>query len=432
MDYLTALEDDMVPPPVSDDVLTAYDLVAVDIRGSGHSTPTVTCFDDDQEAVEFARSIPTVPTTEAERQARAAADAEYARRCRDRSGELLDHMSSTAIARDLDMLRTALGEDRLDYLGQSYGTFLGAVYAALFPERTGRLVLDGVLSPLSRDTGEPETTPSSRVGFDLATRETLEEFFRQCVAAGERCAFGGGDPAKAFDRIVDRLDEGGVPLTTSDGAEVTLTYSYFLTWTGQWLYQPIVWNAPGGASFLNAVEQALAAPDGPNAAALAEEIKTNQDAGLMVAPYAGLNPVYHAVTCLDTDHPSTVDALADHVAAREREVPHFAALRAWQTSPCSHWQAGTNERYEGPWDTRTDEPVLLVSSEFDPATPVWSARGLHETLPRSTLLISEGAGHIAAQQSTCVVRAISEYLVEGDSPAEGATCAREGDPFAPS
>ncbi|GLW10187.1 hypothetical protein Misp01_53160 [Microtetraspora sp. NBRC 13810] len=122
-------------------------------------------------------------------------------------------------------MRAALGEERLNYLGQSYGTYLGMVYANMFTGRTGRFVFDSVVHPERRPTGAPSTTPSSRIGSDVAGRQTLEEFFRLCVAGGERCAFGDGDPKAAFERIIDVLRAGPVALKTSDGTPVPLTYS---------------------------------------------------------------------------------------------------------------------------------------------------------------------------------------------------------------
>ncbi|MEU3270500.1 alpha/beta hydrolase [Saccharomonospora sp. NPDC006951] len=428
-DYLAGIEAGAIPPAVNDDVAARYDILGIDTRGSGYSEPAVRCFDSEAEAAAFAEKVPSVPTSRAERTARAEADADYARRCHERSGELLDHLTSAAMARDLDLVREALGERRLDYLGQSYGTHLGAVYASMFPERTGRFVFDSVLDPQRRDAGEPGSTPPSRLGVDVATAQTLDEFLRLCEEAGTGCAFGGSDPRGALENLLSTLREEPVPLTAPDGEVVPLRYDYVVTWTGSWLYQPAFWNELGGAPFLAAVGEAIENPDGDAASALAEEIRANRQAGLMTAPYTAINPVYHAVTCAETQGPREADALARHAEEREALVPHFGALRAYQTSPCVVWQGERTRPDPVPGEIRTGEPVLIVNSRFDPATPIWAAERMHELFPDSALLVNEGWGHVASQQSGCVREATSRYLLEGELPGRGARCEPDAVPF---
>ncbi|ASR35215.1 hypothetical protein BAY61_09690 [Prauserella marina] len=428
-DYFAGIEAGAIPPAVNENVSARYDLLGIDTRGSGYSEPAVRCFESEAEAAAFAEKVPTVPTTESERTERAEADAEYARRCHERGGELLDHLTSAVMARDLDLVREALGERRLDYLGQSYGTHLGAVYASMFPERTGRFVFDSVLDPQRRDAGEPGSTPSSRLGADVATAQTLDEFLRLCEEAGTGCQFGGSDPRGELEKLLSTLREAPVPLTAPDGEVVPLGYDYVVTWTGQWLYQPAFWNELGGAPFLAAVSAAVEDPDGEAAATLAEEIRANRQAGLMSAPYTAINPVYHAVTCVETQGPRDAAALADHAREREALVPHFGALRAYQTSPCPVWQGERARPVPLPGEIRTGEPVLIVNSRFDPATPVWSAERMHELFPGSALLVNEGWGHVASQQSGCVREATSRYLLSGELPERGQRCEPDNVPF---
>ncbi|TDD56970.1 alpha/beta fold hydrolase [Nonomuraea terrae] len=434
VDYLQGIVTGALPGPVNADVLARYDIVGVDPRGSGRSVPAVRCFADAKEAEALASGVSNAPVTAGERRQRAKADARYASLCRKRGGDLLDHVSTVAIARDLDVVRAALGEDRLNYLGQSYGTYLGMVYANMFTNRTGRFVFDSVLDPTRRDAGGPGTTPSARTGSDVATRRTLEEFFRLCEEAGERCAFGGGDPEAAFDRILDVLRRGPVRLKASDGATVPLTYSFVVTWTGSWLYQPMFWNEQGGgAPFLKAVAEAIEDPSGPAGGSLAADVVLLQQAGIGGTPYTSpIVAAYHAVTCGETDGPRSARALERLAAERDRDAAPFGTLRAYESSPCVPWHSANKLRHRGPWHARTREPVLILSSRFDPATPVWSAQRVHDMLPGSRLLINEGWGHVAAQQSGCVVTATSRYLVDGTLPAKGATCRPDTIPFAAS
>ncbi|MFC7649865.1 alpha/beta hydrolase [Streptosporangium lutulentum] len=432
VDYLSGVVGGALPSPVNAEVMARYDIVGIDPRGMGRSVPAVRCFESEAESAALARGVSNVPVTAAERRERARADARYASLCRERSGTLLDHLTSVAMARDLDVMRAALGEERLNYLGQSYGTYLGMIYANMFTSRTGRFVFDSVIDPERRDAGAPGTTPLSRTGSDVATEQTLEEFFRLCRESGERCAFGDGDPEAAFAHIMDVLRRGPVPLKGSDGKTVPLTYSFVVTWTGQWLYQPVFWNIQGGgAPFLKEVGEAIKDPSGSAAATLAAEVVAFQQAGIGVTPYTSpIRPAYDAVTCSETDGPRTAKALARLSAERDRRAGPFGTLRAYETSACVPWRSANELRYRGPWTARTAEPVFIVNSRFDPATPLWSAQRVQGMLRNSRLLINEGWGHIAAQQSSCVVEAASRYLTDGTPPAPGATCKPDLVPFA--
>ncbi|MEU6715044.1 alpha/beta hydrolase [Nonomuraea sp. NPDC046802] len=431
VDYLNGVIAGAVPSPVSADVLARYDIVGVDPRGSGRSTPAVQCLEDAEEAEALARGVSNAPLTAEERRKRAQADTRYASLCRKRSGTLLDHLSSVAIARDLDVVRAALGEERLNYLGQSYGTYLGMVYANMFTSRTGRLVFDSVLDPTRRDAGAPGTTKSARTGSDVATMQTLKEFFRLCEEGGDRCGFGDGNPEAAFERIMSVLRKGPVPLKASDGTTVPLTYSFVVTWTGNWLYQPMFWNIQGGgAPFLKAVDEAIKDPSGAAGAALAAEVVALQQVGIGETPYTSpLTNAYHGVTCGEVDVPKNAEALARLAAERDRHAGPFGTLRAYEDSSCVPWRSANELRHKGPWNARTSEPVLILSNTFDPATPLWSAQRVHGMLPNSRLLINKGWGHVAAQQSTCVVEATSRYLLDGTPPAKGAICQPDTVPF---
>lgn len=423
VDYVTGIRSGAVPDPLTDEVHARYDVVALDQRGAGGSQPAVRCGDDP------APGVPAVPLTDGERSARLAADAAFAQACVEASGDILGHVSTEDAARDMDALRTALGEERISFLGQSYGTFLGTVYANLFPERVGRFVFDSVVDPAQ--VGGDEPLRGVRLGNDVASAETMQEFLRLCAAGGERCAFGAGDPQGAWDRLAGRLRESPAQLTGSDGRTVRLGLSEVVSWAGNWLYQPALWEQPvAGASFLAGAELALDDPAGPVGTGVADVlISLRDDADLIAAPYAGaLNATAFGVNCAELDHPDGPGAFAAAAAERDAAVPHFGALRAWNDSVCAQWPVDV-ESYEGPWDASTDEPVLIVNSRFDPATPLAAAQRLHDLLPGSVLLVHEGAGHVAAQQSSCVVAATGAYLTGGAVPAEGATCAPDRVPF---
>lgn len=422
VDYLTGIRSGAVPDPLTPEVYARYDVIALDQRGAGGSQPAMVCGD-------AAPDVPALPVDDTERAARLAADEAFARSCVEASGEIMDHLSTDEAVRDLDALRAGLGEERLSFVGQSYGTLFGAVYANLFPDRVGRFVLDSVVDPAAIAGTEP--LRSTRLGGDVATAETMAEFLRLCAAGGERCLFGAGDPAGAWDRLTTALREAPVTLTAPDGRTVRLGYSEVVSWAGNWLYQPNLWEQPiAGASFLALAEQALADPTGEAGTLMAQVlVSLRDDADLVAAPYAGaLNATAFGVNCAENEFPDGPDAFTAAAADRDAAVPHFGALRAWNDSVCSRWPVSV-EGYRGPWDARTDEPVLIVNSRFDPATPLAAAQRLHDLMPGSALLVHEGVGHVAAQQSACVVQAAGTYLTEGTLPVEGATCAPDRVPF---
>lgn len=222
-------------------------------------------------------------------------------------------------------------------------------------------------------------------------------------------------------------------LTAPDGRTIRLGYPEVVAWTGNWLYQPILlWENPvAGAGFLAGVEMALDDPAGEAGRLMAQiMVSLRDDAQLLTAPYAGpLNATALAVNCLENDYPEGAAAHAAAVDARAAAVPHFGALRGWADSPCAHWTAGP-AGYRGPWDAETAEPILIMNSRFDPATPLAAAQRLHELLPNSVLLVHEGAGHVTVQQSGCTTDAASAYLVDGLLPAPGTTCDPDRVPFA--
>ncbi|MEU8678654.1 alpha/beta hydrolase [Streptomyces sp. NPDC048560] len=189
-----------------------YDIISFDPRGIGQSTP-LRCFDTAEEAHAWHSRVPPFPVGGQERRAFIAAYADLARRCEQRDPDLMRYISTADVARDLDRLRRAAGEKTLRYWGISYGTFLGATYANLFPSRVGRLLLDGNVDPRAWMNGgsrqEPELSTFLRLESDLGSADTLGQFLDQCGSApAGRCAFSAGSPAATrakFTELMRRL-----------------------------------------------------------------------------------------------------------------------------------------------------------------------------------------------------------------------------------
>ena len=184
----------LYPPKVR----ARFDIVGFDPRGVGASTP-VRCFATSVEQQRFFGDFPPIPVNPAEFRRSVAKATELARRCEARAGWLLPHLSTADVARDLDVLRAAVGDRQLSFVGYSYGTHLGATYANLFPNRVRALVLDGAIDAPAYTSGPLPSTTFVRQNSDLGSWETLREFFRLCAEAGSRCAFAAsGRPAEKF------------------------------------------------------------------------------------------------------------------------------------------------------------------------------------------------------------------------------------------
>jgi len=228
-----------------------FDLVSFDPRGVGSSTP-VRCFDTVEEQQQaLVASVFFLPVTTKQQAQRAEADAAFAASCGQRAGQLLDHVSTADVARDLDVLRAAVGDPRLNYIGYSYGTFLGSTYSALFGQRVGRMVADGVFDPEDYVSGPPESTTYPRLGNDLGTSATFGEFLRLCDEAGQGCAFSAGDPAATFARVAERLRSGSVEVPVPGGEPMPVDYGTLVSGTTGGLNNPAQWPLLG--QFLEAV-----------------------------------------------------------------------------------------------------------------------------------------------------------------------------------
>ena len=202
-----------------------FDIVGWDLRGSWGSAP-VRCSADANERAAFWEGLP-VPTTRAEERRYLAKTVELARRCGERNGELLAHISTADTARDLDHLRRLVGDRRLTYFGESFGTLIGQTYANLFPRRVRAMALDGLIDPVASAAGTEAVLASGLADTDRVFRQ----FLRLCEAAGpDRCALAGhGEPVAArVKRLLARLRQAPLP-APSAVPPGELTYGETLT-----------------------------------------------------------------------------------------------------------------------------------------------------------------------------------------------------------
>ncbi|ASO21027.1 pimeloyl-ACP methyl ester carboxylesterase [Actinoalloteichus hoggarensis] len=423
-----------IPPVLAPELHERFDLVGFDPRGVADSTP-LRCFADVWEAADsFGHVFPTTPSEERRviEATRTGTDA-----CAEEAGPVLDHMSTANVARDLDLLRAAVGDEQLTFHGFSYGTHLGAVYANLFPDRVRAMTLDGGLDPVAWTTGaspaDAELPYTTRIGSAAGAQRALSTFLDVC-AEDERCAFRepGVDLREKYDRVLDAARTAPIEVPDEDGWVMEWSYPLVVGVVGSALYDA------RGSAFLGDYLQSLVDAVEGRAARGASAAVTAVAADVAAAVggqerYAGPEQNF-GVACLDSDNPSDPARWSEAAAASDREAPGFGAMWTYESLPCATWPGVDEDRYQGPWDRPTANPVLVLGNRLgDPATPYEGGRELADLLGDGRLLSLDAFGHGAfgLQISDCVDAAVIEYYLGGEPPADGTVCAPDRTPFDP-
>lgn len=383
----------LLPP----ELLRRFDLVAFDPRGVGRST-AVDCADDLWPL--FGGDL-TAAAAE-DRDAALDGVAKLVRGCALRSGSLLGHVDTYSAARDMDRVRAAIGADQLSYLGFSYGTYLGVVYADLFPNRVRAAVLDGAVDPGRESAG---ADISDAIGFEDALHEALADCSRNPA-----CAFSAvGDPERGFDSLMKQLS--AVPLQV-DGREIGRTQAELAVVSG--LYR----GAAGWPELMHALARASVG-DGAPLVALHDSYTGRRPDG----SYDNEMEAHYAINCADLGGRLTPDAARAAVRELDTDPPRFRAVSVMFSLPCAFWPVPRVDPPLGTLDAEGAPALLVVGSAGDPATPFEGARALAEALDSATLLRSEGSAHTSfAQANDCIDDAVVAYLVGLTRPAAGTTC----------
>lgn len=375
-------------------VLRRFDVVGFDPRGTGDSAP-VDCVSDEQ--LDAYTSGDPDPDTAAERREYLAAARAFTRGCAASDRELAQHVSTIEAARDMDVLRAVLEDDRLTYFGASYGTQLGATYADLFPQRAGRLVLDGAVD-VSLSVRE-QSLEQAR-GFQTA----LEAYVANCIEVSDSC-FLGSTVDQGLDRIstfLEELDRQPIPAGQRELTEGAAFYGIAAP-----LYDRTYWT------YLSSALRSAFGGDGTMLMTFADAYASRNPDGSYADNSMEANV---AINCLDD--PSSTDA-----AGVEAEIPAFLEASpvlgrsfAWGLLGCSGQQVRSIEK---PRDIRAAgaPPILVIGTTRDPATPLKWAEALADQLESGVLIRRDGDGHTGYNAgNSCVDRAVEAYLIRGTVP----------------
>lgn len=391
MDFALDLAPSL-PPEIQD----RFDIVGFDPRGTGETIP-VTCTD----RLDPLYALDWDPETPEERAALEEANRELVASCIASDGEHLPYLSSDRTARDMDRIREALGDERLTYLGFSYGSYLGALYAAQFPDRVRALVLDGIVDP-SLDAMEVQVQQSD--GFE----RSLELFLADCARTDD-CAFADGkDPGEVYDRLKEQID--AAPLPTDDGRELNETL--FDIGVSQLLY--------GGSFEWDTLDAALAdAVEGDGTALLRyADLYTGRRPD---GTYDNLQAAFTAIGCADGPPVGGIEGLRAIEAEAAAAAPRLGPSIVNNSMACAFWPVAAPEPH--PVRAPGAPPILVLGTRNDPATPVAWARSLVDQLDAASLVTVGGSRHTAfAGGNECVDRIVVRYLLRGVTPPNGKRC----------
>ncbi|WP_348786739.1 alpha/beta hydrolase [Leifsonia sp. NPDC080035] len=387
----------------TDDALQShFDVVGFDPRGVGHST-AVKCYDAAQMDDYLYGITPGVRGSDQWISENTTVAKDFGDACSAKTGSLLEHVDTVSAARDLDLLRAVLGDTKLNYLGYSYGTYLGAVYADLFPGKTGRLVLDGALDPAASNF---DVTKVQAEGFESALRAYLKD----CLAQKD-CPFSGtvDDGMKTISQLLASVEQS--PIRNSDGRE--LGANTLVTAIIYPLYDATAW------SYLSSMFAQVMKGNASAAFTLADGYNSRNSDGTYSD---NSTEAFMAINCLDYRYdadPATMRAQAKDLAAA---APIIGPYMAYGDIGCANWPyTSTVER--GPIAAKGSAPILVVGTTNDPATPYVWAKNLASELENGHLLTYKGEGHTAYNKSnSCVNDTVDAFLVDGKLPADGKTC----------
>ncbi|MFC5831030.1 alpha/beta hydrolase [Nonomuraea insulae] len=384
------------------DVSERYDIVGFDPRGVGGSEPSIHCVDP--ETYYKAPRPDQVPHGQAEEKVLLGRAAEYAERCGHFWSWFLPHLTTENSARDMDRIRGALGEEKISYLGYSYGTYLGAVYATLFPSRVKRLVMDSTVDP----TG---VWYESNLKQDRAFERRHRDFLAWTARHHDVYKLGATAKQTSFayyamrDRLRSHPAGGVVGPSELDDLFTMAGYSDKI-----WPTFAQVWSSyvrDGDVKSLTEIYQKQAKNDAEDENGYA---------------------VYLGVQCRDARWPRHWDTWRTDMVAMHERAPFLTWPNAWFNAPCAFWpvKGGTPVKVHG---SAKLPPFLILQSKSDAATPYQGALEMAKAFPRARMVVDDGGNHgVSLSGSPCVDGHLAAYLRDGTLPRQNGTCAATAEP----
>ena len=382
-------------------LMDSFDILGFDPRGVAESTP-LDCLTD-KEVDEFI-AFDGTPDDEKEIQESLELSVNMARGCQKIENNLISFIGTQNAARDVDVIRELVKDDKLNYLGASYGTYLGATYAQLFPEKVGRLVLDGAVDPLL--SGE-ELSFDQAVGLDQA----LERFVEDCPKHKD-CPLKqtGKAGVKEIRDFLDSLDQ--KPLPTQDSNRV-LTQSMGVYAVAGFLYNDEWWE------FMRQSLQSAFENDGTDLLLIVDLFNDRMEDGTFAT---NSTEAIYAINCFDTPSNRTVTEVQALAKEWVKAAPVFGDYLAWGNLACSVWPV-KDEKPLTSFKAQGADPILIIGTKYDPATPYKWAIGLSNEIANNKLITFEGDGHTAYMRgSKCVDKYVEDYLVDGIIPPKNESC----------
>jgi pimeloyl-ACP methyl ester carboxylesterase len=394
-----------------------YDIVGFDPRGTGESQAALDC-----QVNQETQGIYSIPyaTPDTDRNTLLSKDRNYVRQCVQKNRALLPYLTTGNVARDLDQLRQAVGDQKLNYFGYSYGTFIGATYGSLFPGKLGHVVLDG---PVDADAyaNHPSKDLQAQTG---AFERELDRFFQACAADQGNClGFGGSDPHQAFDDLVEAANKNPIPaprfaadprpVTGDDILNATIGNLYAKQY---WIYiaQDLAEAAAGDASLIRYDSDS----------AFGNKFDGTFDPG---------NDRYFLIGAADQRYNTNLDRYFRLGKASYDTFDHFwfnAGYVEANYGIYNQYGIESNGRFGGPFKIPNGASTpLVIATTYDPATPYRGAKALVKDLGNARLLTMKGDGHTAfPYNSPCIDDAVNAYMLGGTLPAAGTTCVQDA-PF---
>ena len=391
------------------DVLDRYDIVGFDPRGVNRSAP-IECLTDEETDASYASDAK--PDSQEELDKALADSQDFINKCQD-ANEFLNHYSTAEAARDMDILRAALGDKKLNFFGKSYGTYLGTLYAQLFPEKVGRMVLDGALDP---NISVVEQSVSQAKGFD----EALNAFLADC-AKQDDCPLPKNKEEAIAKIIALFASSATTPLprkTKVENDERTATESLIVLGTASALYDDVDGWPKLRTAFLQG-QQGY----GDTFLDLADQYTGRSSNGTYMSNELDSGAI---IDCLDWPDTRSIEKTKADVKSFTDAAPVFGPYLAYTNISCRYLTPPTKDKLTRSTNKITSiktAPVIVIGTTRDPATPYEWSVGLHQIFKNSKLISLDADGHTGqGRGSACVDEAVDAYLLKGKTPNKNLTC----------